>query len=198
MTEPERDLLRRAILGDGHALERLLEARIPGLRRSIVIPQRWQGLLSVDDVLQETLADAFLNIRRFQQSEGASFGGWLRTLARNNCRDAIRMLSAAKRDGGVNAGQAMGSEFRSSRWFVEVTGARSRAALSESLAALRGALRRLPSTHRRVVEMYDLEERPIAEVAEELGRSQGAIFMLRKRALGRLEEFLGRRSAYLS
>ena len=55
----------------------------------------------------------------------------------------------------------------------------------------RKAVAALPPDHRRVIELYDLEGKSIQEVAEEMGRTQGAIWMLRSRALRHLGKHLG-------
>jgi DNA-directed RNA polymerase specialized sigma24 family protein len=49
-----------------------------------------------------------------------------------------------------------------------------------------------------VIELYDLQERHIEEVAQSLGRSVGATYMLRTRAHRALAEALGSPSMFLS
>ena len=49
-----------------------------------------------------------------------------------------------------------------------------------------------------MIRLYDLEGRPIAEVAAEMGRSSGAVHMLRARAHDRLRELLGPESAFFT
>ena len=61
----------------------------------------------------------------------------------------------------------------------------------EGEGRLRQALATLPETYREVVERYELGGESAAEVAKRLGRSVGAIFMIRARALRRLLELLG-------
>ena len=61
----------------------------------------------------------------------------------------------------------------------------------EHAQLVRAAIRELPEAYARVIELYDLECRPIEDVAAELQRSQGAVYMLRRRALERLHELLG-------
>jgi DNA-directed RNA polymerase specialized sigma24 family protein len=46
--------------------------------------------------------------------------------------------------------------------------------------------------------MYDLEGRPVQEVAQALGRSPGAVYMLRARAHRRLSEIMGTASRYVT
>ncbi|MBP7937722.1 MAG: sigma-70 family RNA polymerase sigma factor, partial [Phycisphaerae bacterium] len=53
----------------------------------------------------------------------------------------------------------------------------------------------LPETYRRVVEQFDIEFRPPAEIARALGRSVGAVYMVRTRAHDRLREILTRAPA---
>ena len=71
-------------------------------------------------------------------------------------------------------------------------------ARGEARSALERGLDALPAPYRRVIEMYDLQARPIDDVASELGRSPGAVYMLRARAHDRLKEQLGTASRYLS
>lgn len=66
------------------------------------------------------------------------------------------------------------------------------------VAELERMLSRLPADYERVIRMYDLEGRGIEEVASELGRSSGAIYMLRARAHERLAGLLGSESRFFS
>jgi len=61
------ELEERAIQGDEEALTELLERTGPVIRRDVAerIPARWRSVLSEDDVMQQTYADAFRGITRF-------------------------------------------------------------------------------------------------------------------------------------
>jgi RNA polymerase sigma factor (sigma-70 family) len=63
---------------------------------------------------------------------------------------------------------------------------------------MEGALRQLPPDYEKVIRLYDLAGKSPAEVAQEMGRSQGAVFMLRARAHDRLREVLGSSSQFFS
>ena len=56
----------------------------------------------------------------------------------------------------------------------------------------------MPIIYRTVVEMYDLEQRSVDDVARAVGRSPGAIFMLRSRAHRQLGALMGAASKFLS
>ncbi len=201
--DDEISLVNRAIAGDESALTTLLDRCGPIVRGRIGadFPRRWQSVLSVDDVLQQAYTDAFLAVRRFSpQGEGA-FLAWLTRLAKNAMLDAIDGLEALKRGGdrrrvGVTRQESLVD-------LLDVVNAVSRTpsravAGDESFRALEAAIEKLPSVHRQVITLYDLQGRSIEEVAAAVGRSQGAVFMLRSRAHHSLAESLGSPSLYRS
>ncbi len=65
------------------------------------------------------------------------------------------------------------------------------AARTEATKHLDAALKSLPPDYEKVVRLYDLDGKAMDEVAKELGRSEGAAFMLRARAHDRLKEAMG-------
>jgi RNA polymerase sigma-70 factor (ECF subfamily) len=60
----------------------------------------------------------------------------------------------------------------------------------EDLLRLAGALAALPEEQRRAVELHHLQGCPLAGVAEQLGRSKGAVAALLFRALQKLRHLL--------
>ena len=197
-------LVERAKRGESAAMATLLERHAPALRRSLAgrIPARLRSVLAEDDVMQQSHLDAALGIDRFEDRGPGSFPAWLGTIARFNLIDAIDMLDAEKRGGGrvrVGAGDGSDSHTRLCERLGTASGTPSRVvARGEARSALERGLNALPVPYRRVVEMYDLQERPIEDVAAELGRSPGAVYMLRARAHDRLKELLGTASRFLS
>jgi len=184
-----------AVGGDVEALSTLLREYGPRLREQLSIDKRWQSVLEVDDVLQVTYVEAFLKIKSFTPGGPNAFGGWLRRIAENNLRDAIRSLEAQKRPPPAAARQARDADasitsLLDSIGFIGATPSRD-AARGELKTALDAALAALPKDYAAVIRGYDLEARPIEEVAASLGRSPGAIHMLRARAHDRLREIIG-------
>jgi RNA polymerase sigma factor (sigma-70 family) len=204
MERSEEQLLALAVQGDAEALSVLLERHGPPVRQGLTggIARKWRSVLSVDDVMQQTYTDAFLTIRRFESRESGTFEGWLATLARRNLLDAVRLLSAEKRGGDRHrVTPLMGDESMVALYELvggSVTTPSSHAAKGEAKSALERAIECLPANYQKVVCMYDLEGRPIEEVAAAMERSAGAVYMIRARAHDRLGEILGAPQQYLS
>ena len=173
----------------------------PALRKSLhgTISARWQSLIGVDDVIIETFAEVFGSAARLptRQSE---FENWIVTAARNNLRDAIKSLSAVKRGGKLHRVAPVSDE----EGYVQVYEMLSSSGTTPTGAAKRdeqkhlvlNALNELPKHYREVVVAYDLEQRPVDEVAHSLDISQGALFMRRKRAHQLLRDLLGASTGY--
>ena len=185
---PSENLVSRAKEGDEAALEILLARHYDTVRQRIAphIGPRHQALISGDDVMQQTGIDAFLRIRSMRAEDEDSFCGWLYRLAYNNLIDAIRMLDADKR--APDAHRVAWPDPQSTQSLVDTLfGVDSQtpsrvAAGRESEQRVQTALDRLPPAYREVVRLYDLQAVPIQEVATTLGRSPGAVHMLRARA----------------
>jgi RNA polymerase sigma-70 factor (ECF subfamily) len=198
------DLLDRAVAGDGEALAQLLERHALEVRRTVSshIPQRWQAVLSADDVMQETYVDAFLDIGRFDPRGDGAFVAWLVTLARRNLLDALRMLEAAKRGRShrrVQPTNAHGSLLILFDQLANPGATPSRAvARAEAHLSLREAIERLPASYRMIVELFDLGGQPIENVASALALTVGAVYMRRARAHRQLRDMLGNPSQFLT
>ncbi len=190
--------------GDETALRSLLERHGPVVWRDIQsdIGGRWQALIDADDVMQVTYLEAFLEAPRITASDETGFVAWLRRIAKNNLHDAIKELSRQKRPDSARKVEAPATD-DSYAGLVAYLGATSstpsrHAAAGEARHVVQRLLDELPPDYARVVRLYDLEGRDVDEVAGELGRSRGAVHMLRARAHDRLRTLLGSMSNYLS
>lgn len=199
----EAELVARAVTGDEQALTQLLRIHGPRVRNQIAptIHAKWGSTLDADDVMQITYLEAFLRIDRFQYQGPDSFGGWLAQVARNNLRDAIRELERLKRPQPEHriVGDGMDTTFALLDELGCTTSTPSRHAASADVRRfVESALEGLPDDYATVVRMYDLEGKPVSEVASVLDRSEGAVFMLRARALDRLRETIGPATRFFS
>lgn len=200
-------LLSKAQAGDRTALVQLLEALAPPVRARVEgrISPAMRRCLEADDVMQVTYLEAVLRLDQFRTGGVAGFRAWLGRLAENNLIDAIRALEAAKRPnphrratrvGGAGGDSAVALVEQLS---ASGDGTPSRVlARGEAVKLMEQMLDGLPQDYQRVVRMYDLEGRPISQVAAELGRSEGAVYMLRARAHDRLREAMGPASKFFT
>lgn len=195
--DPTRALLRNAISGDHDALGKLLEFHAADVRRAIEgkIDVCWRTMLSEDDVLQQTFIDAFQAIGRFNVDSADAFRNWLITMARNNLRDAVRHLQAAK-SGGKQDRIRPGSDESYHRLMQEISADQSTPSLQarreEDNQHLQAAIERLPAAYSRIVQAHDLGGAPAQELALELGCSVGAFYMRRARAHAMLARLLSK------
>ncbi len=201
MAESDDPLLSSAIDGDEDALSVLLERHGPQVRRGLSVSPKWQSIVDADDVMQVTYLEAFLRIREFKPSGPGSFERWLRRIADNNLRDAIKEQECDKRP---PAGQRVDAVEATT--YVDLverlsgsgpTPSRAVAA-REIVQCVDRALVELPEDYGRVLRLFELEGRSGPEVAEQMGRSHGAIKMLLARARERLTEQLGSGTRFFS
>lgn len=191
--------------GSVDALTALLAELGPIVRARIApkINAQWRAVLDEDDVMQTTYLEAVLRISKFTTGGSKEFLAWLSRLAENNLIDAIRALESAKRPDPRKRVTAAANAEESAVAFIDLLSASgptpSRVmGRGEAAGLLDLALGRLPPDYEKVVRLYDLAGNPAAAVAKELGRSEGAIYMLRARAHDQLRELLGSDSKFFS
>ncbi|MEW6252178.1 MAG: sigma-70 family RNA polymerase sigma factor [Planctomycetota bacterium] len=164
------------------------------------IPARWRAVLSVDDVMQQTYTDAFVDFDQLVSSDEVVFEAWLATIAERNLIDALRMLEAEKRGARGHPIQPLTRNESLTALYGVLASSSSTPSRNlgrkEACAALASAIEQLPEAYRQVVQKHDLEGVPIKTVAEALQRSPGAVCMMRARAHRRLQALLGRASDY--
>jgi RNA polymerase sigma-70 factor (ECF subfamily) len=151
-----------------------------------LIGARLRPLLASSDLLQETLS---IGVRRFAELSGRPARQVLAWLLRSmefrlmrHVRDHREELEG--RQGGGAAGDLAAPTS---------TPALSRLVREEVREALRELIGTLPEAERRVIVLVYQERRTTAEIAAELGRSEGAVRALHQRAVRRLRQRLGDR-----
>jgi RNA polymerase sigma factor (sigma-70 family) len=204
MADADSILLQQAVEGDVVALRSLLERFGGDVRKRIEgrIESRWRSVLDADDVMQVAYLEAFLHIDQLTSRDIASFVSWLSRIAENALRDATRSLARQKRPNParrviIPAGADSYAGLLDCLGVTSATPSRE-ASRSDASALLNAAIARLPDDYQAVVRFYDLEGRPVADVAAAMGRSQGAVHMLRARAHDRLRFELGNASQFFS
>jgi RNA polymerase sigma-70 factor (subfamily 1) len=204
-TDQEREkLLEKARAGDTGSLAALLEDLTPELRRRVAAKMDgpWRSLIDEDDILQVTFIEACTRLEKFTGGGASGFLAWLSRMADNNRIDAVRSLEGAKRPGPSKRVHAAANE-DSAVALIELMGGTSHTpsrsvARGEARRFLEDALATLPVEYERVIRLYDLKGKSAGEVGAEMGRSEGAVYMLRARAHERLREALGSGSRFFS
>jgi len=192
----ESELAARAVQGDESALVELLDQVSVQLHAetSSKIGARYRGLVDADDIIQVTFMETFLRIRSFGYTNPGSFLTWLRRIAENNLRDAIRELERDRRPPpGKRISEPLGdhSYVALVERMAATTTTPSRVCGGKELRQnLDAVLCQLPSDYEQVLRMYELEGLSCPEVAERMGRSHGAVRMLLARARERLAELI--------
>lgn len=135
----------------------------------------------------------------------AGFYTWLKAIALARLKDAERRLRRRKRDvareiGGVRDRRDGAESYPD--LLNRLSGGGStpsrHVAKHEAVAAVLTSLARLNDDQREVVRLRFLEARPVAEVAERLGKTEGAVHMLCHRGLKALRGHLGSITNYLT
>jgi len=186
-----RQLLVRERSGDRAALEQLYERPVPRVRRIAALRMRCREseLWDHEDLVQETLLEAFLGLERFEERHDGALCHWIAKMVVNNLRDHRRRRHAGKRD-------ARRVPRRSSSLSESVFGHDSRTPSGFAVAAefeqhLESALLALAERERRVIELRRLCELSYEEIALELGfSSASSARSLFSRAMSALAERL--------
>lgn len=200
----EQELFKRAAEGDGVAFQRLLLPHVVYLSDFIAAkyPLLGHGVSTVEDVVQETLADAFRQLDKFDQNRGVTLRTWLTTIASRRASDAIRAQERIKRGGQHErvirqAGVADSSMHDLVQMLSAGSHTASRSAMRhEAVQAVREAIEQLPAHYRQAVQLHLLSGKSLDEAAAIMNRSPRAVQGLIDRAKKKLVAVLGRYSKY--
>lgn len=163
--------------------------QIAALRMGCRETELWES----EDLVQETLLDAFRALERFEVKSEGALCSWLATLVKNNLtdharhrragrRDARRVLRPKREDTSLLTDSVLGTDSNTPSRYAQATEMESR---------LETALLALDERQRRVIELRKLCELSFEDIATELGfTSASSARSLFSRAMGRLAEAL--------
>ncbi len=200
----EQQLIDRSVKGDTDALSELLVACDGRLRSRLdgQIGRRYRSAFCIDDVLQVTYTEAFLRIRSFRPAGDGMFLNWLTRIAQNTLVNAIRELNCQKRPPRDRLVEHSVADDSYVGLIETLAGSQStpsrHVAREEGRAAIEAALAVMPPDYAKVIRMFHLEGRSAPEIANELGRSTGAVYMLKSRAWDQLARLLGDATRFFS
>jgi RNA polymerase sigma-70 factor (ECF subfamily) len=177
-----RALVELAQGGDTEAFGQLYDRYVTGVFRYVYF--RVGSTQLAEDLTAETFLRALRSLHTFQW-KGKDFAAWLTTIARNLINDHFKS-------------RRVRSEF-STDAFPDRADARrgpdEDVLASLSNEALMRAVASLPDDQRDCVLMRFVQELSIAETAQVLGRSEGAIKQLQLRAVRSLAKILGQEAS---
>jgi len=161
--------------GDAEAYQRLLTELLPFV--SGVVRRRVGDDPAAEDIVQEVLLS--IHTARHTYRSERPLEPWVRTIARNAVIDWIRKRARARgRESGVDAADLPAPELESPS-----------AALSPGVER---ALTSLPEAQRQAVVMLKLEGLTVAEAAERVGTTPGALKLRAHRGYRALRDLFGR------
>jgi RNA polymerase sigma-70 factor (ECF subfamily) len=187
----DETLVRLAQEGDQVAFSVLIERQKPAAMRLALSVLRER--CDAEDEVQNACWKAFQHLGGFQKE--AKFSTWFHRIVLNQCLMRLRSQKRNRMvymDDVVTAGETPARvELRDPQATPETA-----VAQREVSGVLRGEVRRMPPILRRVLELRDVQELPMADVAQELGISVPAaksrLLRARQELRQKLERHTGR------
>jgi RNA polymerase sigma-70 factor (ECF subfamily) len=155
---------------------------------------RLRRKLDPSDIVQQTLLQAHQARDQFQGRTEAERAAWLRQILARTLANAARDLGRGKCDVRRERSLEAAVEESSARleaWLAaEQPSPSQQAEKNEQLLHLAEALEQLPADQREAIVLHHLRGEPLAGLARQLGRSEGAAAALLHRGLKKLRELL--------
>jgi RNA polymerase sigma-70 factor (ECF subfamily) len=160
----------------------------------VQLDPRLRGKLDPSDVVQQTLLEAYEKREQFRGATEGEWLAWLRTALAHNLADALRAFGQAKRDVALERSLAEAADQSSRRleaWLAaEQSSPSQQAERHERAVQVAAALATLPDDNREALVLHYCEDRSLAEIAQQLGRTPAAVAGLLKRGLKQLRATL--------
>lgn len=174
-------LLQRAKDGDQDALDQILVLVDERLRRVVDrrLGPKLRASLRRSDVLQNSYLAMLDALPRFEGDSPDDFVAWVARMIENDIRRQNRWFAAGKRKAPSRTSQR---NLLAGILTQPVPTPSAEMSRHEDRLAVREALCRLEADHARVIELSVFEELSHKEIAEQMGRTEGACRMLLLRA----------------
>jgi RNA polymerase sigma-70 factor (ECF subfamily) len=185
------ELIQRARAGDKSALEALFERsqslleEMAGRRRAQIRPHVRPGLDRPSDLAQETALRAFRGFSTFGGTTEAEWRAWLRRIFQHRRDEAFRDARRQRRDvretlslDSPNVDEIAASQKSPSQMVAHDE--RWRQTLAQIFD--------LPDDQRDAIWLCHLEELPVTEVAQRMGKTEAAVAGLLRRGLQTLRQ----------
>ena len=190
--------------GDADAWQHLVIHHYAGLRGVVTgaIDAAMRSRIDPDDILHQAYIVAFKSIGTVEFNSPEHFQNWLKRIALDRLKDAQRAHRRQKRDVGREAHERSDSTASYPDLVHRLAGSEStpsrQIAKAEAIAAVMSSLARLTDDQREVVRLRFLEDVPVAEIAQRLGKTETAVYTLCHRGLKSLRGFMVSITRYLT
>ena len=168
------------------------------LMANMQIDRRVRSKVDASDIVQQTMLQAHKAREQFRGENDAQRAAWLRQILVRNLHHATRDMTRDKRD--VRREQSMQAAAEQSSMRLERLLSNDESTPSmkvqrgENLLQMARAIEELPEAQREALILHYLEQKTMQEIAEELGKTRGAVAGLVRRGLAALREFFGEAS----
>lgn len=172
-------LVRRAKSGEDAALTEIYNLYFQKMYRFIFYRVGHHEM--AEDLAEDVFIKAFSKLSSLSQEQ--SFEGWLYQIARNLVVDYYRQKRATV------ALQDVENTLEYESNLIEVV------SLKEQQAVMLKLLRELTADQQLVIKLKFLEELDNPEIAQIMGKQEGAVRVIQHRAIQRLQELINKRNA---
>jgi RNA polymerase sigma-70 factor (ECF subfamily) len=162
--------------------------------RQLHLDPRLKRRFDSSDLVQETLLKAHKNLHQFRGQTEAELVKWLQEILAHVLADQVRRARTGKRD--LNLERSLETIMAESSGRLEAYLAADQSSPSqqvqrkELLLRAAEALESLPADQRDVVMLRDLMNQPVAQIAQQLGRTEKSVAGLLLRGRHKLRELL--------
>jgi len=161
----------------------------------LVLARAHDGLAGEEasDLVQKTLLVAHTQQHQLRGQTPGEMAAWLKQILRNQLIDAYRQQRRLRRDvtrevpleAGID-----GSFSRAEGWAAVHSTPSQHVSREEELLRMAAALEKLPSSQREAIVLHHLQGATLAQVAQQLDRTEGAVAGLLHRGLKALRAAL--------
>jgi RNA polymerase sigma-70 factor (ECF subfamily) len=173
----------------GRKSERPLESFRPYLRMlaAAQLPRHLRGQVDPSDVVQNTLLKAHERFDQYIGTSEAELAAWLRRILANAMIDALRRVT---REPVFLQAMEQSSSHLEALLAANDSTPREQAVRQEELERLAQALEQLPEEQRTAVQLQQIQDYSVEEIARIMSRSKTAVGGLLKRGMRRLRELM--------
>ena len=185
MDDQTRDWARAAAKGDAEALSALLDRYLPDVRAFVRLRTgpELRAHESCSDVVQSVCREILEHADVFEHPSENGFKRWLYATALRKIQARYRHWGAEKREAARATPLSEGSDQELLDRYGAFTSPSHRAIVREEVERIESAFEHLPEDYREVITLAHIVGLSRSEIAEHMGRSEGAVRTLLHRAL---------------